>query len=89
MLCYIVYNIITMMIIIEVPIMIINILSPSTARSPVFSHLSSSLQGLWTIRAFGAEQRFQKAFDAHQDLHSGQSRHRCPPMSRCSLEHTR
>uniref|UniRef100_A0A671US85 Multidrug resistance-associated protein 4-like n=1 Tax=Sparus aurata TaxID=8175 RepID=A0A671US85_SPAAU len=42
----------------------------STTRSPVFSHLSSSLQGLWTIRAFGAEQRFQKMFDAHQDLHS-------------------
>uniref|UniRef100_A0A8C4HMG6 Multidrug resistance-associated protein 4 n=1 Tax=Dicentrarchus labrax TaxID=13489 RepID=A0A8C4HMG6_DICLA len=43
----------------------------STTRSPVFSHLSSSLQGLWTIRAFGAEERFQKTFDAHQDLHSG------------------
>ncbi|XP_034411084.1 multidrug resistance-associated protein 4-like isoform X1 [Cyclopterus lumpus] len=43
----------------------------STTRSPVFSHLSSSLQGLWTIRAFGAEGRFQKIFDAHQDLHSG------------------
>ncbi|XP_037617466.1 multidrug resistance-associated protein 4-like isoform X2 [Sebastes umbrosus] len=42
----------------------------STTRSPVFSHLSSSLQGLWTIRAFGAEERFQKAFDAQQDLHS-------------------
>ncbi|KAM7375245.1 hypothetical protein PAMA_014371 [Pampus argenteus] len=42
----------------------------STSRSPVFSHLSSSLQGLWTIRAFGAEERFQKTFDAHQDLHS-------------------
>ncbi|XP_029941779.1 ATP-binding cassette sub-family C member 4 [Salarias fasciatus] len=42
----------------------------STTRSPVFSHLSSSLQGLWTIRAFGAEERFQKIFDAHQDLHS-------------------
>lgn len=41
------------------------------ARSPVFSHLSSSLQGLETIRALRAEQRFQKAFDAHQDLHSG------------------
>ncbi|XP_037617731.1 uncharacterized protein LOC119483570 isoform X1 [Sebastes umbrosus] len=39
-------------------------------RSPVFSHLSSSLQGLWTIRAFGAEERFQKAFNAQQDLHS-------------------
>uniref|UniRef100_A0A8C4VRL7 Multidrug resistance-associated protein 4 n=1 Tax=Gopherus evgoodei TaxID=1825980 RepID=A0A8C4VRL7_9SAUR len=42
----------------------------STTRSPVFSHLSTSLQGLWTIRAFRAEQRFQKLFDAHQDLHS-------------------
>uniref|UniRef100_A0A3P9JMH4 Cystic fibrosis transmembrane conductance regulator n=1 Tax=Oryzias latipes TaxID=8090 RepID=A0A3P9JMH4_ORYLA len=41
-----------------------------TTRSPVFSHLSSSLQGLWTIRAFGAEERFQREFDAHQDLHS-------------------
>ncbi|XP_037617957.1 multidrug resistance-associated protein 4-like isoform X2 [Sebastes umbrosus] len=41
-----------------------------TARSPVLSHLSSSLQGLWTIRAFGAEERFQKAFNAQQDLHS-------------------
>nr|XP_006639066.1 PREDICTED: multidrug resistance-associated protein 4 [Lepisosteus oculatus] len=42
----------------------------STTRSPVFSHLSSSLQGLWTIRAFKAEERFQKIFDEHQDLHS-------------------
>ncbi|XP_078513731.1 ATP-binding cassette sub-family C member 4 [Lissotriton helveticus] len=42
----------------------------STTRSPVFSHLSSSLQGLWTIRAFKSEQRFQELFDAQQDLHS-------------------
>uniref|UniRef100_A0A4W2CUK9 Multidrug resistance-associated protein 4 n=1 Tax=Bos indicus x Bos taurus TaxID=30522 RepID=A0A4W2CUK9_BOBOX len=42
----------------------------STTRSPVFSHLASSLQGLWTIRAYKAEQRFQEVFDACQDLHS-------------------
>ncbi|KAM4699820.1 ATP-binding cassette sub-family C member 4 [Discoglossus pictus] len=42
----------------------------STTRSPVFSHLSSSLQGLWTIRACKAEGRFQEIFDTHQDLHS-------------------
>ncbi|XP_057563694.1 ATP-binding cassette sub-family C member 4-like isoform X2 [Hippopotamus amphibius kiboko] len=39
-------------------------------RSLVFSHLASSFQGLWTIRAYKAEQRFQELFDAHQDLHS-------------------
>uniref|UniRef100_A0A668AYE5 Multidrug resistance-associated protein 4 n=1 Tax=Myripristis murdjan TaxID=586833 RepID=A0A668AYE5_9TELE len=42
----------------------------STTRSPVFSHLSSSLQGLWTIRAFRVQQRFQQIFDANQDLHT-------------------
>ncbi|XP_069323195.1 ATP-binding cassette sub-family C member 4 isoform X2 [Eulemur rufifrons] len=42
----------------------------ATTRSPVFSHLSSSLQGLWTIRAYKSEERFQELFDAHQDLHS-------------------
>ncbi|XP_054470688.1 ATP-binding cassette sub-family C member 4-like [Anoplopoma fimbria] len=42
----------------------------STTRSPVFSHLSSSLQGLSTIRAFKVQQRFQQMFDEHQDLHS-------------------
>ncbi|XP_067842586.1 multidrug resistance-associated protein 4 isoform X2 [Heptranchias perlo] len=42
----------------------------STTRSPAFSHLSSSLQGLWTIRATKTEQQFQAKFDEHQDLHS-------------------
>ncbi|XP_060989161.1 ATP-binding cassette sub-family C member 4-like isoform X1 [Dama dama] len=41
-----------------------------TTRSPVFSHLVSSLRGLWTIRAYKAEEKFQELFDAYQDLHS-------------------
>ncbi|DAA23784.1 TPA: ATP-binding cassette, sub-family C, member 4-like [Bos taurus] len=41
-----------------------------TTQSSVFSHLASSLRGLWTIRAYKAEQKFQELFDAHQDLHS-------------------
>uniref|UniRef100_A0A3B4B9R6 Uncharacterized protein n=1 Tax=Periophthalmus magnuspinnatus TaxID=409849 RepID=A0A3B4B9R6_9GOBI len=42
----------------------------ATTRSPVFSHLSSSLQGLWTIRAFKAADRLQTQFDTYQDVHS-------------------
>ncbi|XP_054643011.1 ATP-binding cassette sub-family C member 4-like isoform X2 [Dunckerocampus dactyliophorus] len=42
----------------------------ATTRSPVFSHLSSSLQGLSTIRAFKVQERFQKMFDDYQDRHS-------------------
>uniref|UniRef100_A0AC11BWK4 Uncharacterized protein n=1 Tax=Ovis aries TaxID=9940 RepID=A0AC11BWK4_SHEEP len=41
-----------------------------TTQSPVFSHLASSLRGLWTIRSYKAEQKFQELFDVHQDLHS-------------------
>ncbi|XP_065757968.1 ATP-binding cassette sub-family C member 4-like [Muntiacus reevesi] len=39
-------------------------------QSPIFSHLASSLQGLRTIRAYKAEQKFQKLFETCQDLHS-------------------
>lgn len=40
------------------------------ARSPVFAHLSATLQGLTTIRAFGAQEILTIEFDNHQNLHS-------------------
>ncbi|XP_069701973.1 probable multidrug resistance-associated protein lethal(2)03659 isoform X2 [Periplaneta americana] len=39
-------------------------------KSPVFSHLSASMQGLTTVRAFQAQTMLEKEFDRHQDLHS-------------------
>ena len=36
----------------------------------MFSHLSASLQGLHTIRAFGVQSKFIEEFDNHQDLHT-------------------
>ncbi|XP_063966914.1 ATP-binding cassette sub-family C member 4-like isoform X1 [Lytechinus pictus] len=39
-------------------------------RSPVFSHLSASLQGLVTIRAFKVQEDFIRQFDVHQNTHT-------------------
>ncbi|RWS14111.1 ABC transporter-like protein 16, partial [Dinothrombium tinctorium] len=39
-------------------------------RSPVFTHLSTSLYGLTTIRAFNSQTRFEKKFDGYQDIHT-------------------
>ncbi|KAK7794349.1 hypothetical protein R5R35_011282 [Gryllus longicercus] len=40
------------------------------AKSPVFSHLHATLQGLTTVRAFSAQDVLKAEFDKHQDLHS-------------------
>ncbi|XP_038050161.1 multidrug resistance-associated protein 4-like [Patiria miniata] len=40
------------------------------ARSPIFSHLSATLSGLSTVRAFKAQQRFTADFDRFLDGHT-------------------
>ncbi|XP_023228994.1 multidrug resistance-associated protein 4-like [Centruroides sculpturatus] len=40
------------------------------SRSPVFSHLSASLYGVTTIRAFEVENNFKNAFNNYQDKHT-------------------
>lgn len=39
-------------------------------RSPVFSHMNASLNGLTTLRVSGMEVKLIEEFDRHQDLHS-------------------
>lgn len=41
-----------------------------TARSPIYTHMAASLNGLATIRAFDAEKVLISEFDNYQDLHS-------------------
>ncbi|KAK0158233.1 hypothetical protein PV328_009265 [Microctonus aethiopoides] len=40
-------------------------------KSPVFSHVNSSLAGLATIRSSGGQEIVRKEFDSHQDVHTG------------------
>lgn len=40
------------------------------ARSPVFSYVSATLQGIHTIRSMLMEEKFTQEFDAYQDKHS-------------------
>ncbi|KYN32705.1 hypothetical protein ALC56_12984 [Trachymyrmex septentrionalis] len=40
------------------------------AKSPMFSHVNSTLSGLTTIRSTGAQEIIRKQFDEHQDLHT-------------------
>ncbi|XP_063223831.1 ATP-binding cassette sub-family C member 4-like [Bacillus rossius redtenbacheri] len=41
-----------------------------TTRSPVFSHVSATFNGLATIRSAKAQDVLRKEFDSHQDLHT-------------------
>nr|BAN21406.1 ATP-dependent bile acid permease [Riptortus pedestris] len=41
-----------------------------TARSPVYTHLNSSLQGLTTVHALQAQTSLTHEFDKHQDKHT-------------------
>lgn len=41
------------------------------ARSPAFSQVSTSLNGITTIRSCGAQAALQKQFDEQQDVHTG------------------
>ncbi|XP_060810578.1 ATP-binding cassette sub-family C member 4 isoform X2 [Amyelois transitella] len=41
-----------------------------TTRSPVFSHMSATLNGISTIRSAGAQSRLIQEFDRFQDIHT-------------------
>lgn len=39
-------------------------------RSPVFSHVTTSLNGLTSVRAYGAEERFINEFETKLDINT-------------------
>lgn len=41
------------------------------SKAPAFSHLNSTLDGLYTIRASSIEEKLIKQFDEFQDTHTG------------------
>lgn len=43
---------------------------PVLAKSPAFTHLAATLNGLPTVRAYKTEEILKKEFDNHQDIHS-------------------
>ncbi|XP_074861284.1 cystic fibrosis transmembrane conductance regulator [Carettochelys insculpta] len=42
----------------------------SEARSPIFTHLVTSLKGLWTLRAFGRQPYFETLFHKALNIHT-------------------
>nr|AJA90787.1 cystic fibrosis transmembrane conductance regulator [Protopterus annectens] len=42
----------------------------SEARSPIFTHLITTLKGLWTVRAFGRQAYFETLFHKALNLHT-------------------
>ncbi|XP_077194544.1 cystic fibrosis transmembrane conductance regulator [Paroedura picta] len=42
----------------------------SEARSPIFTHLVTSLKGLWTLRSFGRQRYFETLFHKALNLHT-------------------
>jgi len=43
---------------------------PLPARSPVYSHVSNTFNGLASIRAFGAQKTFERQFCGYQNDHT-------------------
>ncbi len=51
-------------------IIVVTYTAPFIARSPLYSHISSTLQGLLTIRTFKKEDIALRSFHSYQDSHT-------------------